>query len=800
MVTLPGLESYSKNDLQELKDKSPSCAQYLNLIERKANGRQDQLRQRKHRSWLQCALASLFERTTPEEVCLFWSQQSDMLISEAWQECGLDQTPVSLLALGKLGSHELNLSSDIDIILVRENDCGMEKYQSSIRSFLKLLNETTSFGFLYRVDLNLRPGGDSSPLVPSQAHFYNYYDEYLEAWHRMSFIRLRPLLGPSELNLSLSAYCKRLAFPKRLDFTVIDEIKNIRGKLNYQWRKANEPLDIKFYPGGIRDIELYIHALQVIYGGKRPELQVTRFSDALQVLHQMNILETADYNFFKTFYWHLRGIENLIQMQEDQHTYLVRPEFRKSLMPTLNEQHLIKEFENSHQLVSSFFVSPITPANERKSLDIQKFSNNSQQAVRQILELKSHSLKKSENDDVKHEIIHSYLSIVQKIAIDQELAVQVFRDFIFAIKAKSSIFHLLRRHSELLENLAWLFSVSPFLGQIICRRPELLDSFALGSVSFLDNDDLEGLLDNLHDYKLLGNIVSVTYFLKNHDILSYGKSLSERADFVVQKLLTFLESELNCEGIELLCLGKWGGLELGIQSDLDLIFLSKGEPQQQQIQLARKFINLVTISHSAGKLYNIDLRLKPEETAVPLLINKNKLFDFLKKDADPWQKQAYLRARQLGEKDIFFKDQIDSLWIDGEEKDSLEAVHKRLLTTALDDSLDIKTVLGGIIHTEFCVQKHVLYQRLKPTQSATHHLIASLNLDFAEKLQENYKFLRMFEQAFQICNDSPSTKVARTSASLERVNKILRLQDGFQQLQDVLCEQRELLKKLDLNS
>lgn len=800
MVTLPGLESYSKNDLQELKDKSPTCAQYLNLIERKATSQPDRLRQRKHRFWLQCALASLFERATPEEVCLFWSHQSDELISEAWQQCGLDQIPVSLLALGKLGSHELNLSSDIDIILVRENNFKMEQQQNPIRKFIRLLHETTPFGFLYRVDLNLRPGGDSSPLVPSQAHFYNYYDEYLEAWHRMSFIRLRPLLGPSELNLSLSTYCKRLAFPKRLDFSVIDEIKNIRGKLNYQWRKANEPLDIKFYPGGIRDIELYIHALQVIYGGKRPELQVIRFSDALQVLHQMNILETSDYNFFKAFYWNLRGIENLIQMREDQHTYLIRPEFSKSLMPTFNEQQLTQELENSHQLVSGFFISPITQADEKQNVDIQKFSKNSQKAVQQILELKSHSLKKSDNDDVKHQIIQSYLSIVQKIAIDQELAVQVFRDFIFAIKAKSSIFHLLRRHTELLENLAWLFSVSPFLGQIICRRPELLDSFALGSVSFLEEDDLEGLLDNLHDYKLLGNLVSVTYFLKNQDILSYGKSLSERADFVVQKLITFLEKELNCDGIELLCMGKWGGLELGIQSDLDLVFLSKGEPERKQVQLARKFVNLVTISNSAGKLYNIDLRLKPEETAVPLLINKDKLFDYLRKDADPWQKQAYLRARQLGETDIFFKEKIDSLWINKEEKDSLEAVHKRLLTTAQDDYLDIKTVHGGIIHTEFCVQKHVLYQRLKPTQSATHQLIASLNLDFAEKLQENYKFLRMFEQAFQICNDSPSTKVARTSTSLERVNKILRLQDGYKQLQDVLCEQQQLLKKLDLNS
>jgi [glutamine synthetase] adenylyltransferase / [glutamine synthetase]-adenylyl-L-tyrosine phosphorylase len=797
MVTLPRLDSYSDNEIKAAQSRSPACSLYFEIIQKVPKNDSERLRQKKHEQWLQCAMASLFNKASAETICQQWSQDTDKILDQALKLCQLDKAPVAAMALGKLGSNELNLSSDIDLVFIRENGTESQGLLSSLRQFLKLLNENNAFGFCYRVDLNLRPGGDSSPLLPTQSHHSNFYDEYLESWHRMSFIRMRPLSGPESLCKEIMAYCHRHSFPKRLDFAVINEIKNIRSKLNYQWRRANEPLDIKFSPGGIRDIELYVHSLQVIYGGRKPELQVSSFSQALKELHQQSIIRSDDYNFLHNFYWNLRDIENLIQIHEDKHTYLLRPDVLRKMEYPLDEKEFSEKLKQANQLIEGFFVKDNLSSPKKMSLD--RLSPGAKKSVQKILDLKSHTLIKAENEKLKHQIVGEYLDQVRKISIDQDLAIQIFSDFIFSIRAKSSIFHLLARHTELLENLAWLFSVSPFMGRLICRRPELLDSFSLGSVSFPADDDLEDLLENLHDYKLLGSLVSVTYLLKNQDIHSYGRSLSERADFIVLKLVNYLQKQLNCAPVDLLCMGKWGGLELGIQSDLDLVLLSDDKPTTEQVQLARKLINLLSLPHKAGKLYSIDLRLKPEETAVPLLINKKNLNDFLRNNADPWQKQAYLRARMVGQDKIYLKEKMELLWINKQEKDQLEEVHQKLISPPTPGVINLKNVTGGIIHTEFTVQKHFLYRQRQSSTANTYDLIDRLDLEDGERLKQNYSYLRRFEQIFQICNDSPSTKVIEGSPTVSRMAKILRQQSPYHSLQAVLVEQSQILKKLDLS-
>lgn len=799
MVTLPELDSYSEIERKKFFSQSQVLEHYFKFLQRSPANLPEEIRHLKHQHWLKCAFATLGRRSDAETICRYWSEQSEIILKKAWSSLNLSQDELSLFGFGKLGSQELNLSSDIDIVILKRNENEDAQHNTEVKKFIKLLSETTSLGFAYRVDLSLRPGGEHSPLIPSKARFFNYYDEFTEAWNRISFIRLRPLIGNPAFNSEILQYCHRWSYPRRLDFSVINEIKHIRSKLEYQWRKASEPLDIKFHPGGIRDIELYIQSLQVIYGGRHPDLKESSITVAMKKLHDLKVLDRSDYQFFREFYWQLRDIENHIHIYADKHTYVLRPEVLQIIQPLYKEADIIARLQQSHKIVSHFFVTDAS-AEQTQLPALDKLSADSRKSIDDIVNLKSHSLKREEIEKLKSSILNSFLNEVDKIAVDPDLAIQIFRDFIYSIKSKSSIFYLLNRHRELLNNLAWLFSISPFIGQILCRRPELMDSFALGKVSIHKDEEIDSFLENLVDYKLLGQLISIIYLCKEKDISNFVEQISRQADFIVTHLLDYLQDHFQAEKVEVLCLGKWSGHELGTQSDLDFIFLTEKSPTAAQAKLARRFINHITSSTKAGRLYNVDMRLKPNESSGPLLVEKSKLLEFIKVNADPWQKLAYLRSRKLGTDGLYFERNLDLLWIDNQEWQEITEIHKKLLVTRTGDAIDIKLNYGGIAQTEFAIQKYCLLHKCTPKTSATADIFSSLHLPdkHQNKIIENYFFLRKFEQIFQVCNDSPSTKVSPTNPNMQRLGKLLNIEQPFAQLAALIEEQTELLKSLDL--
>ncbi len=823
MVTLPRLDTYSEQERREFKKLSPISDLYLQHLNKKPLNFSDEVRIIKHQHWLECAFATLHEKYSAEEICGYWTQKTEEILDKTWTHVGLDQFNLTLLAFGKLGSFELNLSSDIDLVLLKENGADEKPINMAVKKWIQLLSEMTPLGFAYRVDLNLRPGGNTSPLVPSKNHFFNFYDDSLEAWHRMSFIRLRSLMTPKDLSQEVIEYCQRLCYPRRLDFSVIDEIKSLRAKLQFQWRKSNEPLDIKFYPGGIRDIELYVHALQVIYGGRNPSLRTSSISLAMDELFKLKVFDQETYSFLKVFYWQLRDIENRIHIYEDQQTYRLKPLILENLKFLSGEKELLEKLKRAENMAHRFFVendsinrsssdfsdrlkidstTPLRKKTLESHLNLKTpLSEKSQGAIDEIIRLKSSALKKGESEKIKEEILSLYLKATDKIAIDSELAIELFRDFVVAIKSKSSFFHLLKLYPDLLENLAWLFSLSPYIGQILCRRPELMDSFVLGQVQVDSDDTIENLIENLIDFKLLGQWMSIIYLLKHDDIISFHKEISSHADFISQHLLNHSIKASGCDKIDLLCLGKWSGAELGVHSDLDFIFLTESEPEMNQIKAARRFINQLTTPTKAGKLYNIDLRLKPNASSGPLIMKKEDLLNFLKTKAEAWHKQAYLRSRLLGTNDLYFKDQMDVLSMDSDESKELEEIHEKLLVPKNEKSLDVKNSAGGIVQTEFKLQKKCLLIRALPRSSSTVDIIESLNLseDIANAIKANYLLLRKFEQILQITQDSPSTKVSIDNINLPRLSRILRVDDPFDSLNTILKEQEQLLKTLDLN-
>ena len=419
MVSLPELNGYTQSQRDFFFQYSPVLKHYFNLVGQTPEDFESGLHREKHHQWLKCAFAVLDQKTPTQKICEFWTEQTEILLKKTWEYCGLHFHKVSLLAFGKLGSRELNLSSDIDIVFVHKEKEDNGEIQEKVKKFIQILTKNSNLGFCYRVDMGLRPGGNLSPLVSSEKQFFNYFDEYTEAWNRLGFIRMRPLMGPDDLNRELKTYCRGLAFPRYLDFSVVEDIKGLRSRIQYQWEKKLQKLDIKFYPGGIRDIELYIQSLQVIYGGREWELQCPSITTAMEELKKANILKGEEFEFFQGFYWHLRGIENLIQIDGDRHTYILCSEFFDKSPLSVSREKLIDSLIKSHGLIDRFFIS--NPHHDSKlGFDLEILNRQSQKAVDQILNIQSQPLKKRNLEDKKKRVLNRFLEASHSIAIDEK--------------------------------------------------------------------------------------------------------------------------------------------------------------------------------------------------------------------------------------------------------------------------------------------------------------------------------------------------------------------------------------------
>ncbi len=798
MVSLPGLDSYDGSLRESFFQYSPVLKHYFNLSKRQVKDFKDELHVWKHHHWLQCAFAVLSQKVPAQKICEFWTEQTDLLLKKTWQHCQLQDYAISLLAFGKLGSKELNLSSDIDIVFVHKEKekQGNQDFHKKIKNFIQILSDNNNMGFCYRIDTSLRPGGHLSPLVSSEKQFFNYFDEYTEAWNRLGFIRMRPLTGPDDLNRELDSYCRGLAFPRYLDFSVVEDIKGLRSRIQYQWGKKHQPLDIKFHPGGIRDIELYVQSLQVIYGGRHWELQSPSMTTAMKELENRRIIDVKTFDFLSGFYWQLRNIENLIHIDGDRHTYILSHEFFEKIPLPVKRDELLECLNQSHELIDQFFT--VKPCGDLKlNPDLSNLNHQSKKAVDQILRIQSQPLRKRNLENKKKKVLNRFLEDSCRIAIDENMAIQSFKDFILAIRSKSSIFYLLDRNDELVENLAWLFSISPYIGQTLCCRPGLIDSFALGHVEIHKTGNIESLIEDFIDYKWLGHLVAIIYFLKKNDVEYLTGQLSEQADTIASGFLEYLKNKFG-EDMDILCMGKWSGFELGIHSDLDFIFLTDNKPNQIQMKMAKRFIHFISSMTNVGKLYNVDLRLKPNESDHRLLLSKKQLTDFIGNSAQSWQKQAYLRSRLLGQKDHYFKDRMDLLRLYGKDMKELDEIQGKLFIQNTDQSIDIKYAPGGLIHCELTAQKLVLLQNSSPESPNTLSLVKSLELKPGECDQwiRHYQWLRRFKQTLQICNHSPSTKVLQKNPNLWKAGQILKIDNPMKALNEALKKQSGFLKSL----
>lgn len=242
---------------------------------------------------------------------------------------GVEQ-PLIVLAMGKLGARELNLSSDIDLIYCfpkhgktdGKRELSNEEYFVRLgRKLLNVLSKQTSDGFVFRVDLRLRPFGESGPLVSSYDAMETYYYAQARDWERYAMVKVRPITGSKAQTEPLMAILRAFVYRRYIDFGAIESIREMKALIEHELRSKEIDLNIKLGRGGIREIEFIGQAFQLIRGGRAPNLQIRSILSVLQQIAEMQLLPGYAVNELCAAYRFFRLTENRIQAWQDQQTH-----------------------------------------------------------------------------------------------------------------------------------------------------------------------------------------------------------------------------------------------------------------------------------------------------------------------------------------------------------------------------------------------------------------------------------------------------------------------------------------------
>lgn len=498
------------------------------------------LRQRRNLAQARIALAQLAGLWSPDQVWQALSDVAETLIDEAvavarqrlrarWGDLlDAEGAPVGfvILGFGKLGSRELNFSSDVDLVFVAAQTTGETAggpegtldagsfLTRLAQGLIALLDEHTDAGFAYRVDTRLRPDGTRGVLVPGADAFIDYYRSWSSNWERIALLRARPVGGDRALGDRLLAALHDHIYPRHLDFESLEAMREIKDKIDREAaRRQRRGFDIKLGPGGIRELEFLVQNLQIIFGGREPSLQLRGTLPALARLADLGIMPPSIRDELTAAYRFLRHVENVLQSRDDRQTQLL----------PLEEERL--ELARA----CGFAAEPFPDAGLNARLEAvrrvvqEEFGNLYRQrgdghaptrgAVFELIE--DEGMSKEERGDRlralgfrspdeaaghlqrlidgprastygarSREQFERILPILVESAVtssDPDQVLNLLSEFVPRVGGRSYLYALLRENPDVIRAIAALFAGSLYLGRFFLRHPELLDTLVLRS-------------------------------------------------------------------------------------------------------------------------------------------------------------------------------------------------------------------------------------------------------------------------------------------------------------------------------
>ncbi len=558
------------------------------------------------------------------------------------------QKPV-VLGMGKLGAWELNFSSDIDLIFAyleegllpgRRNISYGEFFTKLCRNLVKVIDTATEDGFVFRVDLRLRPFGDSGPLIMSFDAMESYYQSQAREWERYAMIKARPVAGDPGAGEQMQAMLHPFVYRRYLDYRAFGELRQLKFQITRELQRKDRLNNIKLGPGGIREIEFIAQVFQLIRGGRNKSLQERQVQKVLATLGRESLLPLPVAEKLRDAYRLLRQIENRLQEYADcqVHDLPEQPDQRTRLALSLGyekwdafAQALSCVREQVQNVFEQVFESPQSEsghddadllwagsaADEQLQATAASLGYKQPEPVLRILAdfRKAYPIKRLTASGSQYlDKLMPMLLAAAGTSDDPETALERILDLIEAIAGRTVYLSLLVENPLALSQLVKLATASPWIVAHIARFPLLLDELldprtlyaplskeALETelekrLAAIDHDDLEQQMIELGQFKQAQVLrVAAADIMGVIPVMVVSDYLTDIAEVILNRVLMLAWGQLaekhgvppgeradQVSGFGIIAYGKLGGMELGYGSDLDLVFLYGGEKGDAQ--------------------------------------------------------------------------------------------------------------------------------------------------------------------------------------------------------------------------
>ncbi|MDR1530522.1 MAG: bifunctional [glutamate--ammonia ligase]-adenylyl-L-tyrosine phosphorylase/[glutamate--ammonia-ligase] adenylyltransferase [Burkholderiales bacterium] len=627
-----------------------------------------------------------------------------------------DAQSLIIVGMGKLGGGELNVSSDIDLVFLypEEGETDGHRSQSNHEFFKRLgqkviatLDDVTADGFVFRVDMRLRPYGDAAPLAVSFDGFEQYLLTQGRMWERYAWLKAKALTG--DRHDELEQIIRSFVYRKYLDFDAYEGLRDVREQIRREGEKRNFKNHIKLGSGGIREIEFIAQAQQIVRGGRDTSLQLRGTQEALRALRERKLIDANTVDELLEAYVFLRRLEHRLQYREDQATQIVpESDIERDVVAQSMGFDSLGAFDDAldekRRCVAHHFEDllgnesvPAFPRSVRDEEDtafnwetsetlVKQFfrhgfadPQNMTQRVVRVRESRRFAQLPERSRQRFDKLLEKLISVAQQTARALEnknqtpdTIFQAMLAFLETISRRSAYLALLSEHMHILPMIAQIFAASSWAAAYLDRHPILLDELLMPQMLYAEPDwlawrheltqtlathcgDTERQMDELRHFQH-----AQIFRLLAQDIA--GKLTVERlsdhltalADLILEMVLDqcwrILAANEPPPRFAIVGYGKLGSKELSYGSDLDLVFLYDARKEDEQsvkryTRLAQRMNTWLNGATAAGNLYATDLRLRPDGGSGLFVSSWEGFLRYQKESAWTFEHQALTRAR-----------------------------------------------------------------------------------------------------------------------------------------------------------
>lgn len=620
-----------------------------------------------------------------------------------------------VLAMGKLGGRELNYSSDIDLIALFDGDKAPYVGKKDVGSFfvrltkdvISLLDERGEDGYVFRVDMRLRPDPGSTPVAVSSAAAECYYESFAQNWERAAFIKARVIAGDKTAGEAFLKNIRPFVWRRTSDFYVLEQIRSLKYSFAGARPSASDlkGRNVKLGHGGIREIEFFTQLQQLLWGGRDPKLRVRSTLNALNALKKAGWVSESDCSELKEAYVFLRTVEHRLQMVADEQTQtlpLSDEEFEKLAKfsgfggSAAFTEALSKHMERVCDAYDSLFKNETEETEERwafggteipaetlerlKGLGFKRLDFIAD-SVRGWLSGRYRAFRSERARTLMESLLPRVFRALAKTG-DADGAFVRFDGFLQGLPSGIQLFSLFQSRPALLDLTAEVISSSPYLATWLARSPDLFDSVlspdffepfpdlkalkAELAERFSAAESAEEILEPLNRFVREKKFRSGVRFLRGlDDGRAVGADLANLSDAALSVLCPAVRNEfekrfgtLKGASFAFVVMGKAGSREMNFRSDLDILFLydasegtvSEGGRSELSAgtyfaRLGQRLVGALTSNTKEGVLWAADMRLRPSGSAGPAAVAATSFRRYYASEAWTWEKMAMCKAR-----------------------------------------------------------------------------------------------------------------------------------------------------------